>query len=187
LGKNLSQQIKSEVDEIANRLQTPFFLVVVGDFKRGKSTLINALLKQEVVTTDITPETVTLNQIQSGPELKIEACLTDGGRIGLDAAELKAEQLTALLGELSQKVSHLNIEVPNEWLEGLCLVDTPGTGDIFQRFDPQVHDYLEKADAVIFVISALSPLSASEQAFLQLSVLPQDFSKVFLVVNQGCR
>lgn len=63
------------------------------------------------------------------------------------------------------------------------MVDTPGTGDIFQQFDNQVHSYLSQADAVLVTISALSPLSRSEQAFLQLSVLPQDFPKVFFIVN----
>lgn len=183
LGKDLSKQIQTQVNNIFDRLQADFLLVVVGDFKRGKSTFINALLGQEIVTTNITPETVTINQIHYGSEHKIEACLIDGGRVCLDREELKTEQLNPIIERLSQKVTHLCIETPIEWLKGLCLVDTPGTGDIFQRFDRQVHDYLEQADAVIFLISALSPLSASEQAFLQLSVLPQDFPKVFLVVN----
>lgn len=183
LGRDTLKKLHAQENEIRNRLETDFSLVVIGDFKRGKSTLINALLGTEVVTTDISPETVTINQIHYGPELKIEVCLTDGGKIPIETECLKAERLTPLLEQLPQKVSHLNIEAPVEWLKGLCLVDTPGTGDVFKRFDSQVHAYLSQADAVLVTISALSPLSRSEQAFLQLSVIPQDFPKVFFIVN----
>jgi GTPase SAR1 family protein len=58
-------------------------LAVVGDFKRGKSTLINALVGSEVVTTNVTPETVTINYIEHGTENKIEAVLEDGGKVDL--------------------------------------------------------------------------------------------------------
>ncbi len=183
LGRDTLKKLYAQENEIRNRLETDFSLVVIGDFKRGKSTLINALLGTEVVTTNISPETVTINQIHYGPELKIEVCLTDGGKIPIETEFLKAERLSPLLEQLPQPVSHLNIEAPVEWLKGLCLVDTPGTGDIFKKFDSQVHTYLSQADALLVTISALSPLSRSEQAFLQLSVLPQDFPKVFFVVN----
>lgn len=80
LGRDTFKKLHAQEHEIRNRIETDFTLVVIGDFKRGKSTLINALLGTEVVTTDISPETVTINQIHYGPELKIEVCLTDGGK-----------------------------------------------------------------------------------------------------------
>ncbi|MFB2983114.1 dynamin family protein [Microseira sp. BLCC-F43] len=183
LGKNLFKQLGTQENQIRDRLAGEFSLVVVGDFKRGKSTLINALLGTQIVTTNVTPETVSINQIQYGRELKIQACLADGGRISLEPEDLSAERLLPILDKLPQKVSHLSIDAPVEWLQGMRLVDTPGTGDIFKQFDSQVHAYLSQADAVIFVISALSPLSMSERAFLQLAILPQDFPKLFFVVN----
>ncbi|MBO3457260.1 dynamin family protein [Aetokthonos hydrillicola Thurmond2011] len=184
LGKQIIKQIQLQVEDIRKRLHADFVLVVIGDFKRGKSTLINALLGETIVTTDVLPETVTINHIQYGPELKINLYLTNGEKIELDKEELKAEKLEQILAELPQPVSHLKIETPNEWLKGLRLVDTPGTGDILKRFDRQVHTYLLQADAVIFVSSALAPFAESEQAFLQMSVIPQDFQKIFLVLNR---
>ena len=182
LGTDLTQKIASTVNIVTKRLQGNFSLVVVGDFKRGKSTLINALVGAEVVTTNVTPETVTINYVEYGTENKIEAILKDGGRVKLTPEELYAEQLEPILQELPP-IKHLKITTPIEWLQGLSLIDTPGTGDIFERFDRDVQSILEQADAVIFTISALSPLSLSEQNFLQLSLLPQDFPKVFFVIN----
>jgi ribosome biogenesis GTPase A len=183
IGKNLSKQIVTQEIHLIERLQRDFSLVVVGNFKRGKSTLVNALLGKEVVTTNVTPETVTINEISYGDRFEIEACLIDGGKVKIEPKQLHAEQLVPIVKQLPKPVSHLNIRAPLPWLKGLRLVDTPGTGDIFNRFDRQVSEYLQKADAVIVVISALSPLSHSEQAFLNLSVFPQDFPKLFFVLN----
>ncbi|NJM23913.1 MAG: hypothetical protein HC907_37645 [Richelia sp. SM1_7_0] len=72
---------------------------------------------------------------------------------------------------------------PVEWLQGVRLVDTPGTGDILHKFDRQLQTYLQKADVVVWVMSALAPLSESEQAFLKLAVLPQDFPKLLFAIN----
>jgi GTPase SAR1 family protein len=184
IGKRFIKQIQTQINQILTRLDADFVLVVIGDFKRGKSTLINALLGEEIVTTDVLPETVTINHIQYGSELKIYVYLTNGVQIQLDKEELKLERLNQILEQLTQPVSHLRIETPHEWLRGLRLVDTPGTGDIFKRFDRQVHTYLLQADAVIFVSSALAPFAESEQAFLQMSVIPQDFPKVFFILNR---
>lgn len=183
LGKDLVKEIRNRLNYTQAKLNQEFSLVIAGDFKRGKSTLINALLKTTAVTTDVLPETVTINEIRYGSELKIDACLIDGGQFKLEPEELKAEKLVPILAQHPNQVSHLKIETPVEWLRGLRLVDTPGTGDILKRFDSQVQAYLSQADVVVWVISALCPLSESEQAFLRLSVFPHDFPKLFFLVN----
>ena len=179
---NLDWEISTLIDRFTTAIQGDFSLAVVGDFKRGKSTLINALLGAEVATTNVTPETIAINYIKYGTENKVEAVLEDGGRVTLAAKELFAEQLEPILKQLPP-VKHLETQTPIDWLQGISLIDTPGTGDIFQRFDRDILSILERADAVIFTISALSPLSLSEQNFLHLSLLPQDFPKVFFVLN----
>lgn len=184
LGQLLSQQLRAQGRQIRARLERPFSIVMVGEFKRGKSSLINALLGTPVVTTNVTPETVTINQIQYGEQVRLEAQLADGGWLQLNPEDLAAERLEPLLDNLPHKVHHLRIQAPVEWLQGISLVDTPGTGDIFSRFDSLVHDALAGADIVIFVISALSPLSESERMFLQGSILARDFPKIFFVINR---
>ncbi|MGB8700147.1 MAG: dynamin family protein [Thermosynechococcaceae cyanobacterium] len=184
LGRDLIRKLRAQEKQIQKRLDSDFSLVVVGDYKRGKSTLINALLGSQVVSTAVTSETVTINVIQYGDSLRVEACLVDGGRVELQPDHLSSERLLPILKALPKPVSHLCIEAPAEWLKGLCLVDTPGTGDIMKRFDKQVHAYLSQADVLIYVMFAPAALSESERAFLKCSVLPQDFPKVFFVVNR---
>ena len=174
---------RRRLERVRERLDEDFVIAVVGHFKRGKSTLVNALLGMAVTTTDVAPETVTFNEIRSGDELTAEACLEDGGRVSLRPEELHRERLEQVLSTLPQPVRCLSLRVPAPWLGGVCLVDTPGTDDLFQRFDRKVHDYLSKADAVLYLFSPLSPVSDSERQFLRLAILPRDFAKVTFVVN----
>lgn len=186
LGNELMKKFRLTENRIRARLQGDFRLVVMGDFKRGKSTLVNALLEMSVATTNVTPETVTINEIEYGETLAAQACLTDGGRVPLGINELMADTLLPLVESMEQRdqpVDHLEIKAPIEWLRGVQLVDTPGMGDVLNRFDRQVQEYLQKADAIIFLVSALSPLSETEENFLRLSLKPADFSKLIFVVN----
>ena len=184
LGRDFIRKLRTQEKQIRMRLDSDFSLVVVGDFKRGKSTLINALLGSQVASTAVTSETVTINVIQYGEHLRVEACLVGGGRVELHPDQLASERLLPILDELPKPISHLLVEVPVEWLKGLSLIDTPGTGDIMRRFDKQVHAYLSQADVLIYVMFTPAILSESERAFLKCSVLPQDFPKVFFVVNR---
>jgi len=183
LGPQLSQQFGADLQGCRQRLAAPFTLVVLGDFKRGKSTLINALLGAPAVTTNIAPETVTINQLRYGPAPLAEIHLADGGRVRLNHDDLAAERLSALLERLPRPASHMVVEYPNDWLRGVMLVDTPGLNDVLQRFDQQVSSYLPQADAVLYVISAQAPLAANERDFLRSAVRPQDFPKIFFIVN----
>lgn len=186
LGNNLMRKFRQAENRIRARLNGDFKLVVMGDFKRGKSTLVNALLEMNVATTNVTPETVTINEIEYGDELAAQACLTDGGRVSLQVGELEADTLLPFVENLERQnkpVDHIEIKAPVEWLRGVQLVDTPGMGDVLNRFDKQVQDYLHKADAIIFLVSAISPLSESEENFLRLSLKPSDFNRLIFVVN----
>ena len=183
LGKAHLPGLRERIAEARARLDKDFVLMVLGDFKRGKSTLINALLEQEILSSDVTPETVSINQVTWGSSLDVEAVLTNGGRVSLEHGELSSERLVRVMRELPAPVDHLQIRAPAAWLRGLRIVDTPGLGDLMQRFDAQVRSFLPVADAVVYVISALSPLSESERAFLQAHIRPQGYPKLLFVVN----
>lgn len=183
VGEQTLTAMRARDKQIMNRLHGNASIMVLGDFKRGKSTLVNALLRTTVATTNITPETLTINEISFGAEPAARAILNDGGSVALSKEDLHAEQLGPLLQRLPAAVDHVEISAPVEWLEGVRLVDTPGTGDLTSQFEQTVTAYLPEADAIIYVMSALAPLSESEQAFLQAMVVPQEFPKLLFVVN----
>lgn len=186
LGGDLMKRFRQTENRIRARLNGDFKLVVMGDFKRGKSTLVNALLEIDVATTNVTPETVTINEIKWGEQLAAQARLVDGGRVSLEPGELAADALLLFVENLEQQnkaVDRIEITAPVEWLRGVTLVDTPGMNDVLNRFDRQVHDYLQRADSIVFLISAVSPLSETEENFLRLSLKPIDFNRLIFAIN----
>lgn len=175
-----ARAVRDAVDE---RLSRPIHVVVVGEFKRGKSTLVNALLGVEAVTMDVTPETVAITELHHAEAHVGRLQLRDGGVVDLTPDDLPSDRLRPILDNLPAAVEHLVVTSPAPMLQDVVFVDTPGLGDALWRFDRQVQEWLPRADVVISVISAISPLSASERAFLTTALRPQELSKVTFVVN----
>src|SRR5690242_13772945 len=67
-GRDLARQIAGAGRSLHERLSSAFSIMIVGDFKRGKSTLINALVGQDVAPTDVAPETMSINRIEYADE-----------------------------------------------------------------------------------------------------------------------
>lgn len=167
---------------IRSRKDDAFTIVVCGEFKRGKSSLINALLGEDVVTTNVTTETVTLNKISYGIHSN-EALLSGGRRMRLSDEELKKDHLDELIRQADEPIQQLELKRPIELLKAVTIIDTPGLGDSLKDFSSLVAQALQQADAVIYVFSVSYPLSQNEQLFLKTEILPQKYTDVFLVGN----
>lgn len=160
----------------------PFTVVVAGDFKRGKSMLINAILQEEIAVTDVTPETVTLNKIIYGAHSN-EMILSNGRRRRLSDEELKREELEKIILSLSEKSQRLELKRDLPVLKKLTIIDTPGLGDAMQDFNSLVKDCLMQADAVIYVFNCMYPLSMSERIFLRSCLASQKYTALLPVGN----
>ncbi|MBK8027840.1 MAG: dynamin family protein [Chloroflexi bacterium] len=143
--------------DMAEDLRDLFFLVVViGEFNAGKSTFINALLGDELLAMGITPTTEAIHIIKHG-----------------DAGARKPNVRPDGLFEWRH---------PNTGARGVALVDTPGTGSIFQKHEQTAKSFLHRSDLVIFVISAKRAFAETERLYLSLA---RDYGKkIILVVNQ---
>nr|WP_162990913.1 dynamin family protein [Maliibacterium massiliense] len=179
------QKIRQWESFMKKRASEPFSIVIMGDFKRGKSTLINALLGKDVAPMDVSPETITINRIAYGASSQREAVLANGKRVRLQAEELSRSELEAIIEKVPAPIDHIEMTEPIALLEQITIIDTPGLGDVLGAYDAQVKEYLNSADAVIYVVSALSPLSESEQRYLCEAILPQHFARLFVVVNMA--
>lgn len=184
LGNAFIEKLTKWESQISHCKESPFTIAVVGDFKRGKSTLINALLGEEVVPTDVTTETVTLNRISFGVPGN-EAILSGNRRVRLSDSELKREKLEGIMEELGEPIKRLEIKRPCEFLKKVTIIDTPGTGDSMRDFSEVVKESLLQADAVIYVYNVQYPLSKTEQMFLKAAILPQKYTSLFMVGNFG--
>jgi hypothetical protein len=86
--------VVARIEEDLRRLQeNRFTLAVVGEFIRGKTTLVNALLGRDLLPTDILPSSAVLNRVIYGPDLSATVTFEDGrektiaiDRLGCDLA-----------------------------------------------------------------------------------------------------
>ena len=142
-------------------------VLVVGEAKRGKSTLINALLGRDVLPSGVTPLTAVVTTVRYGDESRIEVAFLDGHEEKHPLTAL-ADFVTEVRNPRNQRMvagvtAYLDAPV---LAGGVELVDTPGTGSVFQWDTEAAHEALRTMDAAVFVLAADPPVSASERNLL---------------------
>ena len=182
LGEGFTELLARWEKDILSRRDDPFTLVICGEFKRGKSSLINALLGEDVTPVNVTAETVTLNRISYGPHSN-EAVLSGGKHLRLSDEEMQRDHLENLMRQSGFSFRQIELQRPNEFLKKAVVVDTPGLGDSMQDFTEMVEEALAQADAVVYVFSVNYPLSQTEQLFLKTMIVPQRYTDLLLVGN----
>jgi len=163
--------------------QNRFNLVVLGAFKRGKSTLINALLGEAVLPTAIVPLTSVVTILGYGEQLHIQVHFHNGTTRQISQPEL-VDYITEKGNPRNQKrVREVEIAYPSEYLrDGVRIIDTPGVGSVYSHNTEIAYNYLPQVDAAIFVVSVDPPLSAAEQEFLK--DIREYVHKLFFVLNK---
>ena len=174
----------SSLDEIEKKLlENRFHFVVLGQFKRGKSTFINSIIGDTILPTSVIPLTSIITILKYGEKEQIKVHLNDGTVKDIRRDELK-EWVTEEGNPRNEKnVKEVEILYPSEYLkDGICLIDTPGVGSIFENNTEMTYKYLPKIDAGIFLVSADPPISQSEIAFLKDVMKYVD--KIFFLLNK---
>ena len=182
LGADFVNELADRLELIEKRSTEPFTLVILGDFKRGKSTIINALLGREIAPSNVSPETYTINEISYGEKSSAAAVLENGQKVPLDMSDIARERLEMHMKLFPAKVEYLEIKDPSPILREIRLVDTPGLSDL-NDLDRQVTKYLVNADAIMYAASCLLPFSESEQLYLSQHVQPRRFGMLYVLVN----
>lgn len=170
-----------------------FQLAVVGQFKRGKSTLVNALAGCPVLATGVLPltaeptflrrgEAFGLTSIEDGRELD-RIVPEDIGRL----AELVARATTRAAGvnaggsaESASRRIEVSLPAPGTLLDDIVLIDTPGIGSTDRRSTATARAALPECDAALFVVSVDPPITELEMDHL-VAVAGQTEAIVFVL------
>lgn len=182
LGGECIEQLRQWDALIAKKCEEPFTLVILGEFKRGKSTIINALLGKQLAPINVTPETYTINEISFGHMQTVEAILENGQRVPLVLEDITRENLERRMKLFPAKIANVQIKDNAPILKDIRIVDTPGLSDL-ESLDKQVQEYIVNADAIMYAASCLLPFSETEQIFLASHVQPQRFGMLYVLVN----
>lgn len=171
-----------------------FRLMVVGEFKRGKSTLINALLGQDVLPARLAPCTAVITEVKHGEPARAVLHPSDLDRPPLEVPVEALKQHVAIAddemdedeaADAVSKSPYARVEVfhPLPLLRNhVEIVDSPGLNEHRTRTAIAL-DYMAASDALILVLSCQQALSASELSFIDHELAGRNLRHVFFVWN----
>lgn len=181
-------------EDILKHIQFPEFggkttIGVGGGFSAGKSSLLNSILGEEILPTDISPTTAYPTYIGSLPSKQIYArnCFAN-------TTELSIEDVKTLSHQFSDQYSlELRHVIESIWLHSdacpftkLCFLDTPGysKGEHSEKDKETASRSLELADAIIWVVDCeRGGIIESDIAFLTAASCKE--KKVLVVINKA--
>jgi ribosome biogenesis GTPase A len=184
-------KIAERLNALRHRLAIERFqLAVLGQFKRGKSTVLNALLGKSVLPIGVVPVTAIPTFLEPATDLKTRVTYLSGKAEEFDAksTELLREKLTVFVTEEANPRNALNVArvdvfLPAELLErGVILIDTPGVGSTHQHQTAMADAVLPECDAALFVVSADPPITEVEIEYL--ARIRQTVARLIVVLNK---
>jgi GTPase Era involved in 16S rRNA processing len=164
-------------------------LAVIGQFKRGKSSLLNALIGEEVLPSGVLPVTAIPTFLEHG-DRKVTVRFADGRREefpALSADELR-ETLKSFVSEAGnphneRKVRQVEVRVPSPLLRsGMTMIDTPGVGSTFEHNTRAAEAALPHADVALFVLSPDPPVTKVEIEYLRAA--REHAARLIIVLNK---
>ena len=147
-------QLSEYLNNLLKNIDAPFLFVIVGEVKAGKSSFINALLKENIC------------------------------RVDIDICTDKVQEIVYSSNPFTENLSpHLTrIGLYNEILKDITIVDTPGTNSMIENHQIITEKFIPNSDLVFFVFSAANP--HTKTAWELLSFVKKDWKKQVIFILQ---
>ena len=190
LGKDFVSEMNDWEALIEKKSEEPFTLVILGEFKRGKSTIINALLGKELAPINVTPETYTINEISFGHTQYVEAILENGMRVSLSLEDITREKLEQRMKLFPAKISYVQIKDNAPILKEIRIVDTPGLKKLFDHRHDLLFQHiptLSGDDEVICVADKMHFRIIRSSGPIQINSLKSGFEHCLQAVKRHVR
>ena len=160
-----------------------FDLLILGQFKAGKSSFINQFLGSNLLPTGVLPVTAIVTRIRFGEKRKAVIHYFNHKKEEIAPARLWEFVTESENPENKKKVSVVDLYVPDiKHLNPLRLVDTPGIGSILNHNSLVTHSWLGKIKAAIVVISAVQPLSDNDVTLIREAM--EQSPKVYILLSK---
>ncbi|ODA29178.1 dynamin family protein [Planctopirus hydrillae] len=169
-----------------------FVITVLGKAKRGKSTLINALLGRrddDLAPVDRLPASNVISRFRYGDELSCRIHFRSADLNSAEGTPVRPAQVRDYVTEEGnpgnrKQVELLDVAGPFDGFnQDLVLVDTPGSGSIHEYHDALLQAFIPQSDAVIFLVTSRMPLDQDELDLLR-RVRDADIRKILFVINK---
>jgi len=180
-----SDWVREEAAALAERTaEGRFYVACVGQFKRGKSTLLNALLGDRILPAGVLPLTTIPTIVRYGTSRRARVRFQGGTWTDIQPENL-SEYVSEEMNPENQK-GVLGVEVfsPSPLLaDGMCFVDTPGLGSVFAGNTAATQAFIPHIDAAIVVVGADPPIAGDE--LILVREIGKQVSNLLVVLNKA--
>ncbi|HVN30975.1 MAG TPA: dynamin family protein [Thermoanaerobaculaceae bacterium] len=182
-----AEGVAREAGELAARVgEGRFYVACVGQFKRGKSTVLNALVGYSVLPTGVVPVTSALTVLRWGAQQRARVSFDDGSTREVSVGDVGRFVTEAENPENEKGVRAVEVFLPSPLLSrGMCFVDTPGLGSVFGGNAAVTRAFVPQIDAAIVVLGADPPISGEELDLVQ--AVSTQVRHVLFVLNKADR
>lgn len=177
-----------ELNRLDGKLQTMRFQVaVVGEFKRGKTSFINALLRKAILPADVVPATATINRITYGTTPNSYIHWKDGRpveKIQIDQLADYITKITDSSAATAREIKEAVVQYPCRFCENnVDLIDTPGMNDDDVMNSVTIQQ-LSEIDLAIVMLDPNMPVSNTEVGFIAQLVESDQICQIIFVVSK---
>ena len=183
---NLKERGESLLDRRRKLQKHRFSVVILGEFKKSKATVISALLGQEIMPYAMVGGSATMFRVTYGPNLCAQVHMMDGSRVDIPIEDLPKyvttsnDNATAML----ERIDEVVVYHPCRFCQnGVDILDAPGL-DVDEQKNKLTEDILPKPDAVIMVLAVDCPISIVEAEFIRSELSPLGTERLIFLVNR---
>lgn len=182
-----NQKLSKELLNLQRTIDNDVYCVVVmGEFKRGKSTFVNSLLGDKLLPMAVLPETATVNFIMYSEKPYLQVIYKNGVIENGEVNETFLKQFSARVeGSKATDVNYIRIGYPVEMLKNhIVFIDTPGVSDLDETRCDVTYGIIPIANAIIFLMDANTPFTKSERDFIVERLIPQGVDDILFILNK---
>lgn len=184
-----AEQVAADARSVAERVsEGRFYVACIGQFKRGKSSVLNALVGDCVLPTGVVPVTTvpTIVRYGSHASARVRFESAAGGWTSIPVHTVDEYVSEEKNPENAKHVAALEIFVPSPLLAtGMCFVDTPGLGSVFTGNTAATQAFIPHIDAALVVIGADPPLAGEELVLVE--AVARHVQDLIITVNKADR
>lgn len=181
------REVEHEAVALGERVdEGRFNVALLGQFKRGKSSLVNALVGAAVLPTGIVPITAVPTVVRYGDTLGARVRMRGTEWVDIDAASLEEYVSEEHNPENTRGVRAVEVISPAPLLaRGMCLVDTPGISSVFAGNTAATEEFLPHVDVALVVVGVDPPLTGDELSLVE--AVARHAPAVLVVLNKADR
>ncbi|WP_161782389.1 dynamin family protein [Methylobacter tundripaludum] len=178
-------EFRPTLETLLERLESPALEIgVFGRVKTGKSSLLNYILKTDVLPVGVTPITAVPTHICYGLQPLGKIWFAEDPMLTIELADLPEFATEQRNPANSKHVTRIEVEIPSQTLQqGVVFVDTPGIGSLALSGAAETMAYLPRCDLGIVLVDSTSALNSEDLALVDL--LNRSGAKIMLLLSKA--